>query len=151
MATQAVTHQILPTIEPSDFGKDHWSLLAYVETCCVDGNGGIGTLDGRRLRCHTERHPLLSQSHASWKPSYGTRLSRYWPNGKTPDPTRLLEHHDDFDCLDDLAQAGLLTIHSLVNGFVTMTELGQRVAGALRAHKATGQPFATFQWDPEGA
>lgn len=38
---------------PSLFGKDHWSLLAYVETCCVDGQDGIGTLDRRRLRVGT--------------------------------------------------------------------------------------------------
>lgn len=149
MTCRAASARIHPMITPADFGKDHWSLLAYVETCCVNGNGGIGTLDGRRMRCHTERHPLLCEGNLNWKPSYGTRLSRYWPNGTTPDPTRLLEHHDDYDCLDDLVHAGLVTIHSLVNRLVTMTPVGLHVSAALRAHKANGHPFATFQWTPD--
>ena len=37
-----------PTIH--EFGRDHWSLLAYVECVCTDGKEGIGTLDPDRMR-----------------------------------------------------------------------------------------------------
>lgn len=65
---------------PSLFGKDHWSLLAYVETCCVDGQDGIGTLDRRRLRCNENNHPLLKGAYSptGWQPSYSTRLAGFF-------------------------------------------------------------------------
>lgn len=79
------------------WGKDHWSLLAYVESVCVDGHGEI---DLRRMRCDADRHPGYAvrqgfddNSHKK----YSTRLQ----DGE-------LQDHDDWDCLDDLEAAGLV-------------------------------------------
>ena len=127
------------------FGKDHWSLLAYVETRCVDSATNTGQLDPLRVRCNPKRHPLMAVSRGfeprRWEPSYGSRL-RATRTGRVPQ----LKTHDDWDCLDDLETAGLVEVLSLVNGFVRMTPSGLKVAAALRAHKAEGGVFATFRW-----
>ena len=38
----------------SQFGKDHWSTFAYIETRCVDRKG---RLEKRNMRCDVDRHP----------------------------------------------------------------------------------------------
>lgn len=135
------------SVPVEQFGKDHWSLLAYVETCCVDGHRGVGTIDYRRLRCNPHTHPLLSGSLRGprmWKPEYGTRLRGYWREDHTTNTSMLILDHDDIDCLDDLVDAGLIEIDSLINGFVRMTSKGMRIASAIREHKVHGGQFATF-------
>lgn len=141
-------------VNVTDFGKDHWSLLAYIETLCVDsGKGGIGEIDKLRVRCNPKRHPLHAVSSGlgprTWKPEYGTRLTGFWKDDKTTDPKRQLKSHDDWDCLYDLEMAGLLAIISEVNGFVRLTRRGIRMTAEVRAHKAQGGVFATFRWVDE--
>lgn len=137
------------------WGKDHWSLLAYVESCCVDSaDKGVGSLDFVRMRVNPGTHPLVcwtQYSDRGWKPEYGTRLRGFdFKDHRTPPDQRsdMISAHDDVDCLDDLEAAGLVEVHSLVNGFVTMTKTGNRVAAALRAHKTAGGMFAHFVPDP---
>lgn len=127
------------------WGKDHWSLLGYVETLCVDGRqveglGRVGEIDRRRVRCNPDTHPLLLPpdpfgSGPHWKDAYCTRVK---------DGT--IAGHDDWDCLDDLESAGLIEIMSLINGYVVMTAEGTRVAAALRKHKSAGGRFADFSY-----
>lgn len=135
------------------FGKDHWSLLAYVETRCVDGSAGIGALDRNRMRCNQERHPLLGGSLSAapgWKPQYSTRLAGFFEFKDRAIPAVaiaagfMLDGHDDWDCLDDLEACGFVEILSTANGAVRLTPAGLKVAAALREHKATGGMFATF-------
>jgi len=52
----------------NEWSKDHFSLLAYVETCCVDGQG---ILDHDRMRTNIPRHPGMA----------GPRIARL-PRGK---------------------------------------------------------------------
>jgi len=124
-------------ISIKDFGKDHWSTFAYIETLCVDSpnSEGVGVINGRRMRCDTDRHPLLVGGLYSFADEkYPTRLRE----GKE------LSNHDDWDCLEDLEREGLLEIISLINGFVKLTEKGIKIAGELRGHKARGGTFSTF-------
>lgn len=141
-------------IAPSKFGKDHWSMLAYIETCCVDGRDGVGTLDKRRVRCNEHNHPLnkgIYNSDAAWKPSYSTRLSGFFDFPERGDTDKAvaagfqLQGHDDWDCLDDLDAAGYVEVISMSNGFVRMTISGCKVAALLREHKANGGMFAGFR------
>lgn len=128
-------------IPASEFGKDHWSLLAYVESRCVNH---AGALDRSQMRCNPERRPLLASRHhvsRGWNPSWGTRLRRHFDK---KDPSRQIPWHDDWDVLDDLEAAGLVEVVSTVNGWVRLTDLGIRVAAALRAFKASGGHFAHF-------
>ena len=140
-------------IRMKEFGKDHWSLLGYVETLCVDSiNKGVGTIDYTRMRVNEKRHPLLARNAAihgtKWKSEYGTRLRGFWVDGtdKT-DPSRRIGRHDDVDCLDDLADEGMVDILSLINGFVKLTDKGRRIANLLREHKSKGGWFSNFVCD----
>lgn len=127
------------------FGKDHWSLLAYVETRCVDFGG---VLAPHHMRCNEANHPTLSvtPSGITWKPTHGTFLRGAFdlPKGDRLGAGYQLPEHDDWDCLDDLECAGLVEIQSLSNPRVSMTREGRRIAALLRAHKADGRQYATF-------
>jgi len=138
-------------VKVSDFGKDHWSLLAHIETLCVDARvKGVGEIDKRRVRCNMSRHPLLNVNGFKWNPDWGTRLANYWKKDGSTNYRRIIPKHDDWDCLDDLEAAKLVEILSIINGFVKMTEKGLRVSAELRAFKATGGVFADFRWaDPQ--
>lgn len=128
------------------WGRDHWSLLAYVESVCVDRQ----TLDHRRMRCNQNTHPLLYRMPPGLYPKgpfkYGTRLRGYFE-----DNAKQLADHDDWDCLDDLEAEGLVEIISMINGIVTMTDKGLKLSHTLREHKAKGGNFAGFSMDKVGA
>lgn len=128
------------------FGKDHWSLLAYVETLVVDQQ----PIDRRRMRCNETTHPLLKGAHtpSGWKPDYGTRLKGYFNAAPEQKASLQLPEHDDWDCLEDLEAAGLLEVATLTSGVVRLTPEGRRLANLLREHKEQGGVFATF--DPSG-
>ena len=139
--------------QPLKFGKDHWSLLAYVEACCVDGQNGIGTLNKGRMRCNENSHPLLKSGYsvASWKPCYSTRIAGFFDFADRANTEKAVAvglqilGHDDWDCLDDLAATGYVDILSVANGYVKLMPLGIKVAALLREHKATGGQFAEFR------
>ncbi len=79
------------------WGRDHWSTFAYAMACVTTK---AGRLDHRRMRCHPELHPGLVHLPPGLSGAFpGTRLKE----GKT------LPRHDDWDCLDDIVAAGLLT------------------------------------------
>ena len=133
-------------ITPKDFGKDHWSLLAYIETRCVDYKG---ILDVAHLRV---RNPAISSprmpfGRPEWKPEYGTRLSGYFnkeDNGIV-NKERQIPDHDDLDCADELEEAGYIeNMGTGLNPAYKMTKFGNQVAALLRQHKADGKHYATF-------
>ncbi len=117
------------------WGKDHWSLLAYVETCCVD----CTRLEHNRMRCNENRHPLLKGAAAcnmKWENIWSTRLKE-----------GIIQEHDDWDCLNDLEEAGFIEIISMVNGIVEITKKGAEVAHQIRKHKTAGGVFKTFKME----
>ncbi len=138
----------------TQWGKDHWSTLAYAESRCVDHKG---VLKNANMRTHASRHPLLmARGFAS--PGDGSQYPTIHKGGELAD-------HDDWDCLYDMEQTGLLTIirpHEEVlwdvpvgsrgpikhQGslqtkalmvMVKLTELGFQVAGDLREHMANNK------------
>ncbi len=132
-----------------DFGKDHWSLLAYVECRCVDNKG---VPDGDHMRTNPNRHLGVNRPRANrfceqkWKPEYGTRLVGYFLEGDKRDKSRQIKSHDDWDCFEDLEAAGFVkNIGSGINQLWELTPHGIFVAAQLRAHKAAGKHFATFK------
>ena len=134
-----------------DFGKDHWSLLAYIG-CRVESHQaapGVGQLDRDHMRTNETKHPLLvgprvAMAQLTWKDSNGTRLKGFWDKDKKKHPERQIAWHDDWDCQDDLDAAGLVCTMSLINGFVCLTPKGRDYDAELRAHKQKGGMFATF-------
>ena len=127
------------------WGRDHWSTFAYLETRVVDGNGLI---DNRKMRCAARLH----REFAHVDPVLG----RLQDGGKHP--TRLkdgeIENHDDWSCLEDMVEAGLIeawwTPNPLNRPFggakakIELTEMGFVCAGLLREYKAKGGTFGTF-------
>ena len=132
------------------WGKDHWSTFAYVETRIVDYKGEI---DNNHLRVDFRRHP-----------AFAVRRARFGGDGSNGDqyPTLLrpredgekglatLPGHDDVDCILDAVTAGLLEEHGTgLYPIFRMTKLGSLVAGELRLHKGRGGNFCEFMPSPE--
>lgn len=121
------------TIPIEQWGRDHWSTFAYIETCIVTRNG-----EPRfpQMRCDPGVH--LHYAHS------GTGEAKY--------PTRLrdgsnLWGHDDWICLDDAVAAGLLmAVGTSTHPRYAFTDEGQKVAVALRAHRNRGRAVSTFTW-----
>ncbi len=132
----------------SDWGKDHWSLLLYLECRCVDNRG---ELDYNHLRTNTRTHPHLvgprvaqSSMGSRWNPSYGTKLRGYFGKDKI-DVKRQMIEHDDWDCFYDIEAAGFIEdVGTGFNPAAKMTKAGSEICGQLRAHKAAGGHCATF-------
>jgi|ERR1035437_891008 hypothetical protein len=137
------------------FGKDHWSLLSYIETCCVDNaHEGVGNFDYDRLRTNTDKHPwaigkresmsfgIMGQTY--WKDEYSTRLKGYSQDRENPVLQPL--GHDDVDCLDDLDAARLVEILTLTNCKIRITQKGMKFAAAIREHKTQGGNWAGFDY-----
>jgi len=129
------------------FGKDHWSLLAFIETLCVDFKGTVSDKHRQNFRINIRRHPgygyfpFGTDGH-QWKPSYGTRLKGFFDE---KDPKLQLKVHDDWDCVEDFENAGLLENKgSGLNPVFKLTPLGQTIAAELRRHKQDGGNFADF-------
>lgn len=142
---------MMKTVQVLDYGKDHWSLLAYLETLCVDSTKkGVGEIDKRRMRTNEKRHPLhavnLNHGVGAWQAEFGTCLAGYWDTLGRQVSKRQVKGHDDWDCLNDIEKAGLIDVISEANGFVKLTEKGMKVAGELRAYKAKGGMFSGFRW-----
>lgn len=127
-------------IEIDRWGKDHWSTFAYIETRIVDHKG---VPDVRHMRCDCDLHPQFESpymTHAAAGKKYPTRLAG---GVQVPD-------HDDWCCLDDAEEAGLLeNVGTGLNRVYVLTPWGRKVANALREHKAAGKNFASFRLSDE--
>lgn len=128
-------------ILPKDFGKDHWSLLAYIETRCVDYRG---VLDVSHLRIKNSAIGTgAPYNRPKWKSEWGTRLAGYF---ESKDESRQIKNHDDLDCQTDLENAGYIeNMGTGLNPACKMTKLGNQVASLLRQHKTDGKHYATFK------
>lgn len=152
-----------PRITLNLWGKDHYSTLAYLESRAVD-QGGV--IQNAHMRTSLKRHPLFIARGGLGAPTDGGNYPTCYKGGE------ILEH-DDWDCLDDMVQAGLLSVKpadaalwevpvgsrgpikhhgniptKAIKVTVKLTELGQQVAGELRAYKqgkASRSRYADFQ------
>ncbi len=94
-----------------------------------------GVLDPRHMRCNPERHPGLEANGLVWRDAWSTRLKEQTWVG-----------HDDWDCVDDLREAGFLTVDGTgLHPVVKLTPQGVDMAHALRRHKMKGGSFHDFE------
>ena len=115
---------------PENWGRDHWSTFAYIETLAVE-NSGIAIPAPQRMRSHRKHMKYGNLSDGS---EYPTLLK----NG-------VIEHHDDWDCLEDMIRIGLLTsIGGHSSPAYSLTKEGREVANRLREHKSNGGNFKSF-------
>jgi hypothetical protein len=123
-------------IPREQWGRDHWSVLAYLETRAVERE----PIDFERLRINPARHPERAgteklRGKRVWRPEWGTRLR---DDTRSPD-------HDDWDCVEDLQRAGLVVVTGgVLDARPGLTTEGWVAIQALRRHKAVGGSFATF-------
>ena len=124
---------IAPTegIPMVEWGEDHWSIFAYIETRCVDYQGKPNPL---HIQTNRYRHPAMGNTHDG--SAYSIRLK----NRELPGPD-----YDEWDCLDDCEREGLLeNIGTGINRAYKLTDKGLKIAAELRAFKANGGTFARF-------
>ena len=88
----------------SDWGRDHWQTLAFVESCCVDNNGRYKRIDQLRTNSH---HWAIQSLRNEFLRPFPMRSSDY----KTRLINRDIDNHDDWDCLLDMEREGVLIIH----------------------------------------
>lgn len=136
------------------WGKDHWSLLAYIETRVVDYDG---KLHNPHLRCNPDIHPAFA--HGTGANRADAAMTTYTDGDESPTRLRsdcVLWMHDDWSCIEDFAAHGFIEIESIdevrprnhMNGYgqatVTLTEPGIELVEKIRRHKTRGGTFATF-------
>ena len=117
----------------SEWGKDHWSTFAYIETRIVDYRGEP---DREQMRCDPKIHP-----------HYANTANRSFPDSRYPTllKTRGVWSHDDWSCLEDAVEAGLLIEKGTgLNPIYALTDYGKVVISKLREWKAAGNNFKDF-------
>jgi len=137
------------------FGKDHWSTLAYAETVMVDCGGFQIGLDPRMRQCRRHyrvmhdfcKNPKRLSSAPNhgcmWNDNYSTTLN---------DGSKVIGH-DDWHCIQDLAEAGMFSVEGKViaaadcepGETLLLSELGREYVGRLRDHKSQGGTFSNFR------
>lgn len=95
-------------------GRDHTSMLLYLQT--VVANYGGMPME------HNYGDHMRNKITGRWKEDYS---SRKWDGTK-------FENHDDIDCIDDLAELGIIIDHGTrVNPCVEFTDLAHKICGEL--------------------
>lgn len=129
------------------WGKDHWSILLYIESICVNGADGIGTPDRERVQCNPKRHPGLVAYTPTGELLDGSEFGiRLYGGKKLPGPD-----YDEWDCIFDLECYGL--VESLGTGIhpeYRMTEWGIRAAAVLHKYKAQGGQLNRYRYKEDG-
>ena len=130
----------------TDWGQDHWSTFAYLETRAVDGKGII---DNTKMRCNARLHREFANTGRGI-PIDGAKYPTLLAGGVK------LEKHDDWSCLEDMVAAGLVKAFyrrkSYAAAFghseakVEFASTGLAAAAALRKHKAQGGSFRDFRY-----
>lgn len=134
--SQGHTGDAIITVQPHEWGKDHWSVLAYIEDRCVNSSDNVGVPQLGKLQTNHDRHGHLAGRTPDGS-AYGIRLA----NGDEL-PGHL---YDDWDCLDDFVREGYLEdVGTGLHRAYTLTAKGADLAGRLRQHKSQGGTYASF-------
>lgn len=131
----------IPIYTPEHWGKSHANNLLYVEIRCLDHKGQLkpASLSTNEKRHHWEAQARgrLNTKENPWEASYATQIK----GGECP-----CSLHDDWDCLDDMEDAGLLLSTGAPNFLAFLTPIGVEVALELRKHKHLGKSLDEFDF-----
>jgi len=139
-------------IPPVHWGKDHWTTLGYVDVVMTDVAGFQVGFDPR-MRSNRRHYRVMMEGCPSPKRAAGVGRE-----GLTSSPdagSRLRDGttargHDDWCCIQDMADAGLFTVPADdIQPGVTLhfSPKGQEWAAALRRFKQGGGSFTDFNAD----
>ena len=118
-----------------DWGKDHWSLLGYLEYRCVNHKGFV---QFNQMQCNKNRHPqyLGISPHGSELDGskYGIRLAG---KRQLPGPD-----YDEWDCIEDLMAEGLIRdIGFTMTPQFQITDKGWEIVKQVMKFKGEGHHF----------
>ena len=135
-------------VDMSRWSSDHWMLLRYLaDRAGKAPKGGPATIEYARLRINRQNHLVqflaISEwglGEKQWSRPDSTRLDAHDEAMLTGDPDKIEEamsqvpYHDDFDCIEEMEDEGLLEIISTARGEFTLTSSGARIATLIEAH-----------------
>lgn len=115
------------------FGKQHWSLLAFIETQVVDK---AFPLDHRRMSCNEKKRGISNGSPFGWDDKYSTQ-NKFG--------VCEISGHDDIDCFEELINEGFIINNgTLLNMYPQLTDKGWKCIGQLREFKGKGGNYIDF-------
>ena len=126
------------------WGKDHWSTLLYLESCAVNQRGRI---EHAKMRTSRRNWRLAGSVHGVANvmspDEYPTRLALLQVERAEFDAVHLIGGHDDWECVQDFADASLLTLEVNEDHPVfplpvtcTLTSAGYQAAAEARKRRA---------------
>lgn len=119
----------------AEFGKQHWSLLAFIETQVVDK---CFPLDHRRMSCNEKKRGISNGAPFGWKNEWSTENKE----GKQE-----ILGHDDIDCFEELEKEGYIKNQgTLLNMYPLITDKGWKACAELRKFKGQGGNFINFRF-----
>lgn len=141
----------------SAWSKDHWSTLGYIETVMVEMSGIFQIGFDPRMRQYRRNFRVMAQQCP--KPARPKETSvdqgivMTLENSTVLNDGSIVRGHDDWDCLQDMADEGLFQTESgdtkldqadIEPGVkIRLSEKGIALCAALRAHKMT--PNGTYK------
>lgn len=139
---------VTPITPVAKWGRDHWGTLLYLESRVVDYAGKI---DNNHMRTNARVHRKLLGDAQIQARMGGEEYPTTLRNGDT------IHRHDDWSCTEEMVAHQLVVIRgernrkpSKVFGggevVIELTDLGWRVAHAIRRARGDGTP--TVQWIP---
>lgn len=122
----------------SNWGRDHWSTLAFIETVMVE-KGSFPIMGDARMRSNRRNFRVMPAANAMCMDlESGSLLA----DGTT------VKGHDDWCCIQDFAAEGLLDKAQEeidIGETIKFSDLGISIAHKLREHKIKGGSFGTFK------
>ncbi|KWU17954.1 hypothetical protein [Burkholderia cenocepacia] len=138
-------------IPASHWGKDHWSTLAYIDTVMTDV---AGFQVGSDARMRSNRRNFRVMTAECPRPRRATHRSAEvvmdLEHGSRLRDGFVVKNHDDWGCVQDMAEAGLFTVGPAdvqPKETLHLSRKGQHWVAELRKHKQAGGSFSEFSAD----
>lgn len=120
-------------IQIEKWGRDHWSLLAYIENCVVEYNGKLRL---SRMRVNSNKRAFSNGNSFDWQDSWSSILKNGQEKG-----------HDDIDIMNELEYFGFIkNTGTLINPVIKLTKKGLKASQKLREHKGNKGTFSNFEY-----
>ena len=141
-----MTFTIDDVIPITHFGRGHWSTLAYAETVMVECGGFQVGFDGHMRQC---RRNFRVMSEECPRPtrlrSCGIGIPMDTAHSTILADGSVVEGHDDWHCIQDMVETGILSGECQPGEILQLTDLGKSLVEQLRDHKRKGGAYGNFR------